>query len=59
MAIGGALLVFGAVMPFALMMQWVRSTLLLNFASAGATLAGSVGGLYGLFEYVQRKKKQQ
>lgn len=59
MAIGGALLLFGAVMPFAMMMQWVRSTLVLNFTSAGATLAGSVVGLYGLFEYVHRKKNQQ
>jgi len=58
MAIGFVLLLFGAAMPFAMMMRWVRSTLVMNFASAAATLAGSVLGLYGLFEYVQRKRNQ-
>ena len=58
MSIGGVLLVFGVVAPFAMMMHWVESTLFLNGLSALGTLFGFVCGLYGLFEYVHREKKR-
>jgi hypothetical protein len=56
--IAGVLLVFGAVAPFAMMMQWVPSTLFLNGLSALATLFGFICGLYGLFEYVHRARRK-
>jgi hypothetical protein len=54
MIVGGGLLMFGAVVPFAMMMRWIPSTLTLNLACAMATLFGTVIGLYGVFEYVHR-----
>ncbi len=56
--IGGILLVFGAVAPFAMIMQWIPSTLFLNGLSALGTLFGFICGLYGLFEYVHRERKR-
>lgn len=55
--IAGVLLIFGAFAPFAMMMQWIESTLWLNGLSALATLFGFVCGMYGLFEYVHRKRR--
>jgi hypothetical protein len=54
MIVGGGLLMFGAVVPFAMMMRWIPSTLTLNLACAMATLFGTIIGLYGVFEYVHR-----
>lgn len=56
--IGGLMLVFGAVMPFAMIMQWVPSTIVLNGLSALATIFGFVVGIYGTFEYVHREKRR-
>lgn len=56
--IGGVLVVFGAVAPFAMIMHWVPSTLWLNGLSALATIFGLVIGLYGTFEYVHRGRQR-
>jgi uncharacterized membrane-anchored protein len=55
--IGGGLLIFGAIAPFAMLMHWIESTLWLNGLSALATVFGFVCGLYGLFEYVHRERR--
>ena len=51
--LGFALLIFGAVAPFSMMMRWIPSTLLLNMLSALASVIGMIVGLYGLFEMVR------
>ncbi len=57
--LSGVMLVFGAVAPFAMIMQWVPSTLWLNGLSALATIFGMIFGVYGVFEYVHRGRSRR
>ncbi|MGB2983976.1 MAG: hypothetical protein WBC63_08985 [Candidatus Bipolaricaulia bacterium] len=58
MLIGFVLLLFGAVAPFAMMMDWVPSTFPLNFLAMAASLGGFVIGLFGLFTYLRPSSKR-
>jgi len=57
--VGGVLLVIGAVLPFLMFMQFIKSTLFLNGLSAFASIAGMLTGSLGIFEYTRRHKDQR
>ena len=53
-ALGAALMLFGFGVVFAMVVQWLASSLALNFAAYGASFVGLVVGLVGLIGYRKR-----
>jgi len=51
--IGFFLVLFGAVVPFLMVMRIIESSFILNFLSYGASMAGLVLGLIGAALYVR------
>jgi len=51
--IGFVLVLFGAVAPFLMVIQVVKSSLILNFLSYGASMVGLFLGLIGAALYVR------
>lgn len=49
--IGFCMVVFGAVVPFLMVMQIIESTFLLNFLAFGVSVAGLFLGLIGASQY--------
>jgi hypothetical protein len=54
--IGFVLVVLGAVLPFLMVMQIIKSTFFLNFFSYGATVSGLFLGLIGATQYVREHR---
>ena len=54
--VGFVLVVLGAVLPFLMVMQILKSTFFLNFFSYGATVAGIFLGLIGATQYVREHR---
>jgi len=54
--IGFVLVVLGAVLPFLMVMQILKSTFFLNFFSYGATVAGIFLGLIGATQSVREHR---
>jgi heme/copper-type cytochrome/quinol oxidase subunit 4 len=54
--IGFVLVILGAVLPFLMIMQILESTLLLNFFSYFASVAGLFLGFIGATMYVREKR---
>ncbi len=57
-ALGFALVVLGAILPFAMVLKWIPSTLLLNLLAVLGSLGGLVIGLYGAFTYARRGQRR-
>lgn len=57
-AIGACLVFMGAILPFAMVMKWIPSTLFLNFLAVLGSLAGMVIGLYGAFTHARRGERR-
>lgn len=57
MALGFVLVLFGAVMPWLMVLQIVRSTFWLNFLSYAASVSGLFLGIAGVAFYVRRHKR--
>lgn len=57
--IGFVLVVIGAVMPFLMVMQIVRSTIFLNFISYAASISGLLLGILGAALYVRNAKDRK
>ncbi|MBN1137794.1 MAG: hypothetical protein JXM73_14495 [Anaerolineae bacterium] len=55
--LGFALVLSGAVLPWLMVLQFVKSTFALNFLAAGASVSGLVLGVIGVAYYVQLHKR--
>lgn len=55
--IGFVLVLLGAVLPWLMILQVVKSTIFLNFLAAGASVAGLVLGVIGTAYYVRLNKR--
>jgi hypothetical protein len=55
-AIGFVLLVLGALLPFLMILDMIRSTLLLNIISAICSIGGLTTGFIGLASYFRRDR---
>ncbi len=55
--IGFVLVLFGAVIPWLMVLHVVKSTFFLNFLAAGASVAGLVLGVIGTAYYVRLRKR--
>jgi len=57
-ALGFCLVLLGALLPFAMVLKWLPSTLLLNLLAVIGSLGGMVIGLYGAFTYARRGQRR-
>ena len=57
LAIGFVLVLFGAVVPWLMVLQIVKSTFALNFLAYAASIAGLVLGVVGVAFYTRRHKR--
>ena len=55
--IGFALVLLGAVLPWLMVLQVIKSTFFLNFLAAGASTAGLILGVIGTAYYVRLHKR--
>ena len=55
--IGFFLVLAGAVLPFLMVIQVLKSTFFLNFFSFGATMSGLLLGMIGAATYVRMRKE--
>ena len=55
--IGFVLVLFGAVIPWLMVLHVVKSTFFLNFLAAGASVAGLVLGVIGTAYYVRLRNR--
>lgn len=57
--IGFFLVLFGAVLPFLIVLGYVESTFFLNFLAFGASVAGLFLGVLGMASYVGIKRRER
>jgi membrane associated rhomboid family serine protease len=57
LAIGFVLVLFGAVVPWLMVLQIVKSTFALNFLGYAASISGLVLGVVGVSFYARRHKR--
>ena len=55
--VGFFLVLTGAVLPFLMVIQVLKSTFFLNFFSFGATMSGLLLGMIGAATYVRMRKE--
>jgi hypothetical protein len=58
LVIGFVLVLIGAVLPWLMVMQVIRSTFFINFFSFGCTVAGLLLGIVGAAYYARPPKDQ-
>ena len=54
--IGFVLLLLGVLLPFSMIIGWLKSTLFLNFLAASCSIAGFITGLIGITRYSRPRK---
>jgi hypothetical protein len=54
--LGVILMVYASVITFVMAVQWIPSTLFLNFSAAVGSIAGLTIGFYGLFQMTRPRE---
>ena len=54
--LGVVMLILGAVIPFLIVMEVLRSTIPLNFLSVACSTIGLMAGFVGLAQYVRQRR---
>ncbi|RMD59382.1 hypothetical protein D6833_11505 [Candidatus Parcubacteria bacterium] len=52
------LLLVGVVLPFFMVLGWLKSTFLLNFVAYGSSVSGLFVGFWGILGYLVEKRRR-
>lgn len=58
LALAVVLLLLGAILPFSMVVGWLRSTFLLNFLAYGSSVSGLFLGFWGILGYLVENRRR-